>query len=141
MATGSPGLDAGADDYLPKPFALDELLARLRALLRRAAPETNGVLELADLRLDPGTRLVTRGDRVVELTKTEFSLLELLLGHPGQVLTRNVLYDRIWGYVDTGSKALDVYIGYLRRKTEAGGEPRIVHPSAASGTSPATEAE
>ncbi len=121
------GLDAGADDYLPKPFALDELLARLRALLRRAAPETGGVLELADLRLDPGTRLVTRGERVVELTKTEFSLLELLLGHPGQVLTRDVLYDRIWGYVDTGSKALDVYIGYLRRKTEAGGEPRIVH--------------
>ena len=123
------GLDAGADDYLPKPFALAELLARLRALLRRAAngdePDT---LRFADLELNLGTREVRRGSMSIELTRTEFSLLELFLRNPRQVLTRSVIFERVWGY-DFGptSNSLDVYIGYLRRKTEDGGASRLIH--------------
>ena len=122
------GLDAGADDYLVKPFALDELLARIRALLRRAGPERPGqVLRFGDLSLDPGTWEVRRGDRPIELTRTEFLLLELFLRHPGQVLTRDVITANVWGYdVGPASSSLDVYVGYLRRKTEADGEPRVV---------------
>jgi two-component system, OmpR family, response regulator MprA len=124
------GLDAGADDYLVKPFALDELLARLRALLRRSHENGNRTdrLSYADLSLEPATREVRRGDREMELTKTEFSLLELLLRHPKQVLSRSQIFEAVWGY-DFGptSNSLEVYIGYLRRKTEAGGEPRLIH--------------
>jgi two-component system, OmpR family, response regulator MprA len=122
------GLDAGADDYLMKPFALDELLARLRALLRRGdASLIPGEIAFADLRLDPATREVHRGSRAIELTRTEFNLLELFLRNPRQVLPRSLVFDRVWGY-DFGpsSNALEVYIGYLRRKTEADGEPRLI---------------
>jgi two-component system response regulator MprA len=122
------GLDAGADDYLVKPFALEELLARIRALLRRGlAAGSDGVLRFADLSLDPATREVRRGDRRIELTRTEFHLLELFLRNPRQVLTRSLIFERVWGY-DFGpsSNSLDVYVGYLRRKTEAGGEPRLI---------------
>jgi two-component system response regulator MprA len=124
------GLDAGADDYLPKPFALAELLARLRALLRRASngDASPDVLRFADLELDPGTREVRRAGDLIELTRTEFSLLELFLRNPRQVLTRSIIFERVWGY-DFGptSNSLDVYIGYLRRKTEAGGKSRLIH--------------
>jgi two-component system, OmpR family, response regulator MprA len=122
------GLDAGADDYVVKPFALEELLARVRALLRRASPTGDGVLRFADIELDTGTREVRRGGDPIELTRTEFNLLELFLLNPRQVLTRSIIFERVWGY-DFGfaSNSLDVYIGYLRRKTEAGGKPRLIH--------------
>jgi two-component system response regulator MprA len=123
------GLDVGADDYLVKPFALRELQARLRALLRRTndGGDTE-ILRYADLALDPVAHEVRRGDRLIELSKTEFLLLELFLQHPRQVLTRSTIFEHVWGY-DFGptSNALGVYMGYLRRKTEAGGEPRLLH--------------
>ncbi|MFD5203388.1 response regulator transcription factor [Streptomyces sp. NPDC058375] len=132
------GLDAGADDYLVKPFELDELFARIRALLRRSsyasaaaagaeAPDDD-VLAFADLRMDLATREVTRGERRVELTRTEFTLLEMFLSHPRQVLTREQILKAVWGFdFEPSSNSLDVYVMYLRRKTEAGGEPRLVH--------------
>ncbi len=124
------GLDAGADDYLVKPFALRELQARLRALLRRTGEDAGGgeIRRYNDLVLDPVAHEVHRGDRLVELSRTEFLLLELFMTHPRQVLTRSTIFERVWGY-DFGptSNALGVYMGYLRRKTEAGGEPRLLH--------------
>src|SRR6266508_1205606 len=121
------GLDAGADDYVTKPFALEELLARLRALLRRSTDGSGETLRFADLELDPGTREVRRGARPIELTRTEFALLELFMLNPRQVLTRSIIFERVWGY-DFGfaSNSLDVYIGYLRRKTEAASEHRLI---------------
>lgn len=129
------GLDAGADDYLVKPFELDELLARIRALLRRSSyvtggggPEEGESLTFADLRMDLATREVTRAGRPVELTRTEFTLLEMFLAHPRQVLTREQILKAVWGFdFEPTSNSLDVYVMYLRRKTEAGGEPRLVH--------------
>jgi two-component system, OmpR family, response regulator MprA len=122
------GLDAGADDYLVKPFALEELLARIRALLRRTGLAGEAVLRFADLTLDPVSREAWRGQRRLELTRTEFNLLELFLSNPRRVLTRSVIFDRVWGY-DFGlsSNSLEVYVGYLRRKTEADGEIRLIH--------------
>jgi len=123
------GLDAGADDYLVKPFAFDELLARIRALLRRSKPaEETEVLKFADLALDPAAREVKRGERRLELTAKEFDLLELFMRHPRQVLTREVIYDRIWSYDFGGeSNIIEVYIRYLRQKTEADDQPRLIH--------------
>ncbi|MCQ8771219.1 response regulator transcription factor [Streptomyces telluris] len=123
------GLDAGADDYLAKPFATEELFARIRALLRRTEPpEDSGTLTAAGLTLDPASRQAYRGERQLDLTKTEFDVLELLLSRAGVVLSRSQMYERIWGYdFDTTSRSLDVYIGYLRQKTEQGGEPRLIH--------------
>jgi two-component system, OmpR family, response regulator MprA len=122
------GLDAGADDYLVKPFALEELGARLRALLRRTGGPTEERLRHAGIELDPAGHTVTRDGRPIELTRTEFLLLELLLRHPRQVLTRTQIFEHVWGY-DFGpsSNSLEVYVGYLRRKLEAGGEPRVLH--------------
>jgi two-component system response regulator MprA len=124
------GLDAGADDYLVKPFALEELRARLRALLRRSRQpdEDPAPVTLADLTLDPEGREVRRGGRLIDLTRTEFALLELLVRNAGRVLTRDVIVDRVWGYeLEPASNSLEVFIGYLRRKTEAAGEPRLIH--------------
>ena len=122
------GLDAGADDYLVKPFALNELLARIRALVRRAKTEAPENLNFVDLRLDTGTHQVFRGERVVELTAKEYELLELFLRNPRQVLTRDLIYDRVWGYDFGGeSNIIEVYVRYLRQKTESEGEPRLIH--------------
>ena len=124
------GLDAGADDYLPKPFALEELLARMRALLRRTSPDDreSAAMTFSDLSLDPVTREVTRGDRQISLTRTEFSLLEMLIANPRRVLTRSRILEEVWGFdFPTSGNALEVYVGYLRRKTEAEGEPRLIH--------------
>ena len=122
------GLNAGADDYLVKPFAVDELLARVRALIRRSYPDDEAILNVGDLSLNSRTRQVTRGTRTIELTRREFALLEELMLNVGVVLDREALRERVWGYGDSlGSNTLDVYVGYLRRKTEEHGESRLIH--------------
>ena len=122
------GLNSGADDYLVKPFAFDELLARIRALLRRHQPAEQQVLRFADLTLNQATRRVVRGERQIELTAKEYNVLELFMRHARQVLTRDIIYERIWGYDFGGeSNIIEVYVRYLRTKLEAGGEPRLIH--------------
>ena len=122
------GLDAGADDYVIKPFALRELLARLRALIRRGGESPGETLSFADLRLDPAAYEVSRGGRPIQLTRTEFLLLELFMRNPRQALPRSTIFERVWGYdFGTRSNSLGVYVGYLRRKLEEGGEPRLLH--------------
>jgi len=122
------GLDAGADDYIVKPFNLDELTARIRALFRRTQTERNQVYQFTDLTMDSDSRQVTRGKRLVPLTAKEYELLELFLRHPRQVLTREVIFDRVWGYDFGGeSNVLEVYIRYLRQKLELENEPRLIH--------------
>lgn len=122
------GLDSGADDYLVKPFSFDELLARIRALLRRSQPTEGEVLRFMDLSLDPSTREVKRGNDTIQLTAQEFDLLELFLHHPRQVLRRDMIYEKVWGYDFGGeSNVIEVYMRYLRSKLEAGGQPKLIH--------------
>jgi DNA-binding response OmpR family regulator len=122
------GLQAGADDYVVKPFALEEVAARLHALLRRRPVGRDDLLEVADIRLDARARTAVRGARDLELTRREFELLQLFLRHPGEVLDRRRLHEEVWGYTfDPGTNVADVFVGYVRRKLEAGGEPRVLH--------------